>query len=46
MVTAVQAIGAGVVAPEAEPFRLDLSAINAISSRAAHNDPHERVSMR
>jgi predicted protein tyrosine phosphatase len=46
MVTAVEAIGAGVVAPEAEPFRLDLSAINAISSRAAHNNPQERVSMR
>jgi predicted protein tyrosine phosphatase len=46
MVTAVQAIGTGVVAPEAEPFRLDLSAINAISSRAAHNNPQERVLMR
>jgi predicted protein tyrosine phosphatase len=46
MVTAVQAIGVGVVAPEAAPFRLDLSAINAISSRAAHKHSQERVSMR
>jgi predicted protein tyrosine phosphatase len=46
MVTAVQAIGAGVVAPEAAPFRLDLSAINAISNMAAHKNPQERVSMR
>jgi predicted protein tyrosine phosphatase len=35
MVSAVEAIGAGLVAPEAEPFRLDLPAINAISSIAA-----------
>lgn len=35
MVSAVEAIGAGVVAPEAKPFRLDLPAINAISSIAA-----------
>jgi predicted protein tyrosine phosphatase len=46
MVTAVQAIGAGVVAAQAEPFRLDLCAINAISNMAAHKDPQERVSMR
>jgi predicted protein tyrosine phosphatase len=46
MVTAIQAIGAGVVAPEAAPFRLDLSAINAIASMAAHKHPQERVSMR
>lgn len=46
MVSAVEAIGAGVMAPEAQPFRLDLTAINAISSIAAHNGPQERVSMR
>jgi predicted protein tyrosine phosphatase len=46
MVSAVQAIGAGVVAPEAQPFRLDLGAINAISNMAAHKTPQERVSMR
>jgi predicted protein tyrosine phosphatase len=46
MVSAVQAIGAGVVAPEAQPFRLDLGAINAISNMAAHKNPQERVSMR
>ena len=46
MVTAVQAIGPGVVAPHAEPFRLDVCAINAISNMAAHKSPQERVSMR
>jgi predicted protein tyrosine phosphatase len=45
MAGAVQAIGAGVVALEAEPFRLDLSAINAISSMAGSYNPQERVSM-
>jgi predicted protein tyrosine phosphatase len=35
MVSAVEAIGIGVVAPEAAPFRLKLPAINAISSMAA-----------
>jgi predicted protein tyrosine phosphatase len=37
MVRAVEAIGTGVVAPEARPFRLELPAVNAISSMAAHN---------
>ena len=35
MVRAVEAIGVGLVAPEATPFRLDLPAINAMSSMAA-----------
>ncbi|HLK81076.1 MAG TPA: tyrosine protein phosphatase [Xanthobacteraceae bacterium] len=35
MVSAVEAIGIGIVAPEAAPFRLDLPAINAMSSMAA-----------
>jgi predicted protein tyrosine phosphatase len=39
MVTAVEAIGAGVVALEAQPFLLELPAINAISSIAAHKSP-------
>jgi predicted protein tyrosine phosphatase len=35
MVSAVEAIGVGVVAPEAAPFRLVLPTINAMSSMAA-----------
>jgi predicted protein tyrosine phosphatase len=37
MIRAVEAIGAGMVLPEAQPFRLDLPDVNAISSMAAHN---------
>jgi predicted protein tyrosine phosphatase len=37
MVRAIEAIGCGIVVPEAQPFRLELPAINAISSMAAHN---------
>jgi predicted protein tyrosine phosphatase len=38
MVRAVEAIGSGMIAPEARPFRLDLPGINAISSIGAHNN--------
>src|SRR5262249_54898291 len=37
MVTAVEAIGSGMVVPEALPFRLDLPAINAMSNMIADN---------
>ncbi len=45
MVKAVEAIGCGVVAPEARPFRLDLPGINAMSSIDVHNNA-ESASMR
>lgn len=38
MVRAVEAIGSGVLAPEARPFRLDLPGINAISSIGGHKN--------
>jgi predicted protein tyrosine phosphatase len=37
MVSAVEAIGSGVVVLDARPFRLDVPAVNAISSMVAHN---------
>ena len=37
MVAAVEAIGSGVVVPEALPFRLDLPGVNAISNMIADN---------
>jgi predicted protein tyrosine phosphatase len=37
MIRAVEAIGSGMALTEAQPFRLDLPDVNAISSMAAHN---------
>ena len=38
MVKAVEAIGTGMAAPEARPFRLDLPGVNAISSIGGHKN--------